>query len=84
MHAGQSPVAATGNRDVDGGGSLPHVSGSPKAGALETDRLGRPHEWRRIHLIDASVFPTAAATTFTLTAMANAHRIDTSVSREVG
>jgi choline dehydrogenase-like flavoprotein len=31
--------------------------------------------WRSIHLVDASVFPTVSATTFTLTIMANAHRI---------
>jgi choline dehydrogenase-like flavoprotein len=37
--------------------------------------LGRPAGWRRIHLVDASVFPTIPATTITYTAMANAHRI---------
>ena len=57
------------------GGSLPHVPGPARAGALETDELGRPAEWRRVHLVDASVFPSVAATTFTLTVMANAHRI---------
>jgi|SRR5579875_298983 len=57
------------------GGSFPHVRGRPAAGALETDELGRPAEWRRVHLIDASVFPSIAATTFTLSVMANAHRI---------
>jgi hypothetical protein len=40
-----------------------------------TDRLGRIDRWSRIHLIDASVFPNVPATTFTLTIMANAHRI---------
>jgi choline dehydrogenase-like flavoprotein len=64
------------------GGSFPHVSGRPRAGALETDTLGRVSEWQRIHLIDASVFPTVAATTFTLTVMANAHRIASTVARE--
>jgi hypothetical protein len=57
------------------GGSFPHVSGAPRAGRCETDELGRPAEWSRVHMIDASVFPTVAATTFTLTVMANAHRI---------
>jgi ferredoxin len=57
------------------GGSFPHVAGPPRAGELETDEMGRLAEWNRVHLIDASVFPTVAATTFTLTAMANAHRI---------
>jgi choline dehydrogenase-like flavoprotein len=32
-----------------------------------------------VHLVDASVFPAVAATTFTLTIMANAHRIATEV-----
>lgn len=61
------------------GGSMPHRSGRPQAGKLETDLLGRPAEWTNIHLIDASVFPTIAATTFTLTVMANAHRIASSL-----
>jgi len=37
--------------------------------------LGRLGKWENIHLIDASVFPNVPATTFTLTIMANAHRI---------
>jgi ferredoxin len=57
------------------GGSFPHVDRPPREGELETDELGRLAEWDRVHLIDASVFPTVAATTFTLTVMANAHRI---------
>jgi ferredoxin len=55
------------------GGSFPHAT-NPREG-LETDLLGRLHPWRSVHLIDASVFPTVSATTFTLTIMANAHRI---------
>jgi len=57
------------------GGSFPHVAGTPRPGECETDQLGRPAEWSRVHMVDASVFPTVAATTFTLTVMANAHRI---------
>jgi len=41
----------------------------------QSDTLGRVHPWRNVHLVDASVFPTVSATTFTLTIMANAHRI---------
>lgn len=59
------------------GGSLPHVAGKPREGALETDALGRVAEWRRIHLVDGAVLPTVPATTFTLSVMANAHRIAT-------
>lgn len=58
------------------GGSFPH--GAPFAdGPLTTDRLGRLERWPGIHIVDASVFPTIPATTFTLTIMANAHRIAT-------
>jgi len=42
---------------------------------FETDTLGRLPAWDKIHLIDASVFPSVPASTITLTAMANAHRI---------
>ena len=66
------------------GGSFPHVAGRPATGRFETDDLGRPAEWRRIHLIDGSVFPTVAATTFTLTVMANAHRIASAIAEETG
>ena len=44
-------------------------------GPLETDVFGRVQGWKRIHVVDASVFPSIPATTITLTAMANAHRI---------
>ena len=44
-------------------------------GPFETDILGRPHGMSRVHLVDASVFPTLPATTITLSVMANAHRI---------
>ena len=58
------------------GGSLPHRL-APVDGPLTTDMQGRLRQWSRIHMIDASVFPTVPATTFTLTIMANAHRIAT-------
>jgi len=44
---------------------------------LETDTAGRPHGFSRLHVVDASVFPTLPATTITLSVMANAHRIGT-------
>jgi hypothetical protein len=44
---------------------------------FETDRLGRPSGFRKVHLIDATTFPSIPASTITLTAMANAHRIGT-------
>lgn len=55
------------------GGTFPHAR-APVAGS-QSDLLGRVHPWRHIHLVDASVFPTVPATTFTLSIMANAHRI---------
>ena len=54
------------------GGSFPH---GRSGDGLSTDRLGRVSQWNHIHLVDASVFPNVPATTFTLTIMANAHRI---------
>jgi choline dehydrogenase-like flavoprotein len=62
------------------GGSLPHVAGKPRAGALETDVLGRTAEWRRVHIVDGAVLPTVPSTTFTLSVMANAHRIATAAA----
>jgi choline dehydrogenase-like flavoprotein len=44
-------------------------------GAFEVDVLGRPDGFSRLHLVDASVFPSLPATTITLSIMANAHRI---------
>jgi choline dehydrogenase-like flavoprotein len=57
------------------GGSFPHAPDGPSR--VTSDRVGRVGEWRRIHLVDATVFPNVPATTFTLTVMANAHRIAT-------
>ena len=54
------------------GGTFP-MRENPKHG--ETDVLGRPAGFRRVHLIDASVFPTIPASTITFSVMANAHRI---------
>jgi len=55
------------------GGSFPHTSGRPII--FGSDTLGRAGSWERVHLVDASVFPTVPAMTFGLTVMANAHRI---------
>ncbi len=54
------------------GGTFPH---SRIRSAETTDPLGRLAPWDNIHLVDGSVFPNVPATTFTLTIMANAHRI---------
>jgi choline dehydrogenase-like flavoprotein len=66
-------------------GSSFHCGGSfpmrENPGILETDVLGRPAGLHRIHLIDASVFPSIPATTITFSAMANAHRIAACATR---
>ena len=72
---------AAGGKSYHFGGSFPHIeSGSTHFGS---DRLGRVAPWQRVHLVDASVFPNVPAMTFTLTIMANAHRI-ASKSLELG
>jgi len=63
-------------RGFHSGGSLPMKSVAQENEA-STDLLGRPFGLKRVHVVDASVFPSIAATTITLTAMANAHRIAT-------
>jgi hypothetical protein len=54
------------------GGTFP-MRAQPKA--FESDSLGRPRGWARVHAVDATVFPSVPATTITLPVMANAHRI---------
>lgn len=59
-------------RGFHSGGTLPMRE---RPGPFETDALGRPHGFDRVHIVDSSVFPTVNASTITLTVMANAHRI---------
>ena len=56
------------------GGTFP-MRAEPQARLLETDTLGRPAGLSRVHLLDASVFPSIPASTITFSVMANAHRI---------
>ena len=63
---------APAGRGFHSGGSFP-MRESP--GELECDLLGRPRGLERVHLVDASVFPTIPSTTITFSVMANAHRI---------
>lgn len=46
-----------------------------KPTAFQSDILGRPWGFQRVHLVDASVLPSVPATTITFSVMANAHRI---------
>jgi choline dehydrogenase-like flavoprotein len=66
------------------GGTFPHRREGAAADGTSTDRWGRLPEWDRVHLVDGSVLPTIASTTFTLTVMANAHRIATEVLAGAG
>jgi ferredoxin len=61
------------------GGAFPHRSSPAEGRTPGTDRWGRLPQWDRVHLVDGSVLPTVASTTFTLTVMANAHRIASEV-----
>jgi ferredoxin len=63
------------------GATFPHTT-RPN-GPFSSDVLGRVGGWRRVHMVDAAVFPTVPATTFTLTIMANAYRIADTVRREL-
>lgn len=60
------------------GGSFP-MAANP--GELQTDVLGRLPSMQRVHLVDASVFPSIPATSITFSVMANAHRIATQAGR---
>jgi choline dehydrogenase-like flavoprotein len=59
-------------RGFHNGGSFPMRK---QPGELETDVLGRPRGWSRLHVVDASALPSVPATTITFSVMANAHRI---------
>jgi choline dehydrogenase-like flavoprotein len=66
-----------------GGGS--HTGGSfpmrkQPSSRFETDLLGRPAGYSRVHLVDSSIFPSIPATTIALLIMANADRIASAVT----
>jgi choline dehydrogenase-like flavoprotein len=53
-------------------------------GPFESDVLGVPSGFTRVHAVDASILPDIPPTTITLTIMANAHRIATRAVRQEG
>jgi choline dehydrogenase-like flavoprotein len=59
-------------RGFHAGGTFP-MRENPQR--FQTDVLGRPHGFRRIHAVDATIFPDIPSGPITLTAMANAYRI---------
>jgi choline dehydrogenase-like flavoprotein len=69
-----TPMAKTAlaGRGYHSGGTFP-MSASPSG--FQSDRLGRPAGFKRVHVVDSTVLPSVPATTITLTVMANAHRI---------
>jgi choline dehydrogenase-like flavoprotein len=46
-----------------------------KPSEFESDLLGRPYGFNKVHIVDSTVLPTIPASTITFTIMANAHRI---------
>ena len=69
-------------------GSGVHVGGSfpmqARPARFDTDVMGRPPEFARVHVVDTTVFPTLPAAPPTLTIMANAHRIASGSQQEAG
>ncbi len=59
-------------RSFHAGGSFPM---STQPGRCQTDILGRVSGSKRVHAVDATIFPSIPATTITFSTMANAHRI---------
>jgi choline dehydrogenase-like flavoprotein len=82
-HLGMFPIP--GLAQLGRAGKSNHVGGSlpmrHAPGELETDTLGRLPDWDRVHIVDASIFPSVPATTVTISVMANAHRIATAAVR---
>jgi choline dehydrogenase-like flavoprotein len=70
---GMAARIAPPGRGVHVGGTFP-MRAKPRSD-LETDTLGRPFGWRRVHVVDGACLPSIPGTTLTLTIMANAHRI---------
>jgi len=66
-------------RSFHSGGSFP-MAARPQG--FQTDLLGRLTGWKRVHAVDATVFPSIPATTITLSVMANAHRIGWAAGQE--
>jgi choline dehydrogenase-like flavoprotein len=65
-------TVAKSGRSFHSGGTFP-MRENPLE--FESDCLGRPYGFKKVHIVDATTFPSIPATTITLTVMANAHRI---------
>ncbi len=51
-----------------------------KPQGYQSDVLGRPCGFNRVHAVDSTIFPSIPATTITLSIMANAHRIGSAIA----
>jgi len=73
-----SPILRMGRpgRSFHSGGTFP-MQVSP--GQFQSDRFGRPYGFKRVHAVDSTIFPSIPATTITLSIMANASRIGSSI-----
>lgn len=67
-------------RGYHSGGSFP-MRKQPQFG--ESDVVGRPFSFSRVHIVDGSCLTTIPSTAPTLTIMANAHRIASAAATEV-
>lgn len=78
------PLAMTGNPGAGFhvGGTMP-MKDRPER-EMDTDVLGRPQGYQRVHIIDGAVLPSIASTTLALTIMANAQRVVTEVDMAPG
>jgi hypothetical protein len=66
-------------------GGASHTGGSfpmrrPPSNRFESDLLGKPAGYSRVHLVDSSIFPSIPGTTMSLLVMANADRIASAVT----
>jgi choline dehydrogenase-like flavoprotein len=59
-------------RGFHSGGTFPMRA---KPTNFESDGLGRPYGFEKVHVVDATTFPSIPAAPITLTVLANAHRI---------
>lgn len=69
------PLARLNSGSYHVGCTLP-MKANPQAWN-ETDELGRLAAWKRVHVVDTSVFPSLPGTTIGLLTMGNAYRIAT-------
>ncbi len=70
---GLATIATAPGNSYHTGGGFP-MSANPGA-ETDTDILGRPQGFNKVHLVDSTTFPSVPGTTIGLSIMANAYRI---------